>query len=301
MRKLDTETKNDVVRYLTYAQLKTEKDWENLETISALNLAMAPSEYDAKLKVYSNSSNMLKGQLIVYKNRRIRGKLPKKWKNSNSISDEVSEDELKQRRKKQLFAVKTKIRDYIRNNDFDYFWTLTFDPKICGKSNDLRFSDMGRWLKREREKARYRNEDFRYIFIPEVHHGGGENDGTIHWHGVTGGYTPELNDSGHLYRNTKIFNCESWNYGFTNVQRVRSKAKIANYVMKYMTKDLIDSPVRAGKKKYWNSKNLKLPEQYYISMMPILNWKPDFETDVCSIYNLSSHDFKMLKKDADEC
>lgn len=297
MTKLDSETKNEVVRYLTYGQLKSQKNWENMETISALNLAMAPAEYDAKLKIYSNNSNKLKGQLLVYKKPRLRGKLPKRWKNSNA--PEPTEEELKDRRRKEIYAVRTKIRDYIRNNDFDYFWTLTFDPKVCGKSNDLRFREMGQWLKNERRKAKYRNEDFRYIMIPELHHGNGENSGTIHWHGVTGGYIPTLMDSGHTYRNVKIYNCKSWEYGFSNVQHVRSKAKIANYVMKYMTKDLIESPVRAGKKKYWSSKNLKSPEKYYINNAPDLgNWEPDFETDVCSIYNLSNHDFEELKQKA---
>ena len=80
------------------------------------------------------------------------------------------------------------------------------------------------------------NEEFRYIFIPEYHKGGGKNDGTVHWHGITGGYTPELIDSGHKYRNTMIFNCKSWNYGFSNVQFVRSKSKVANYIKKYSIK-----------------------------------------------------------------
>ena len=299
MTKLDMKTKDEVVRYLTYGQLKSEKNWENMDVESAMNLAMAPSEYNCKLKVYSNSSNRLQAQLTVYKDTRRRGKLPHRFK-ADKPPVEPTEEELRQRRLKQVYDIKTKIRDYIRNNDFDYFWTLTFDPKICGKSNDLRFDDMGQWLKNERQKAKYYGLEFRYIFIPEIHHGDGDNSGTIHWHGVTGGYTPYLIDSGHKYRNTKIYNCESWRYGFSNVQRVRSKSKISSYVMKYMTKDLVDSPVRAHKKKYWSSKNLKSPEQYYINKAPDLSgWSADFDSDICSIYNLNTHDFIELKNKAD--
>lgn len=300
--KQNRETKINVARYLTYEQLKTRKKGEKIRWNGAENVDIKPIVYDAKLKIYNNlltRSNMPKMQLTIYKNlRSIDYDSCHKGGNSKK---HLTDEELKKSREEHIFEVQRKLRDYAINNDFTYFWTLTFDPKKCGKSDDLRFDDMRQWLKCEREKARRRNEEFRYIFIPEYHKGGGKNDGTVHWHGITGGYTPELIDSGHKYRNTMIFNCKSWNYGFSNVQCVRSKSKVANYIKKYITKDLINSPVRAHKKKYWSSKNLKLPDEYYIEKMPDLEkWKPDFDSEVCSIYNLTGHDIKELKKRFDK-
>ncbi|PJH64343.1 hypothetical protein CVR98_25165, partial [Salmonella enterica subsp. enterica serovar Enteritidis] len=95
--------------------------------------------------------------------------------------------------------------------------------------------------------------------------GDGQNGGTVHWHGVTGGYTPNLIDSGKKYKNRKIWNCTSWTYGYSNITKVQSKKRVANYMSKYITKDFVNSPVRRGKKKYWVSKNLELPNQTFIN------------------------------------
>lgn len=297
--KQNRETKIDVARYLTYEQLKAEKNEEKNGWDDAVNVDIQPIAYDAKLKVYDNfvtKNGTSKLELKVYKNMRsIDLDNCRKGGNSNQ---HMSDEDLKRSREEHIYDVQRKLRDYVFNNDFEYFWTLTFDPKICGKSNDLRFDDMRIWLKKERDKARYRGEEFRYIFIPEYHKSGGKNDGTIHWHGITGGYTPKLIDSGHEYSGTKIFNCSVWKYGFSNVQKVRSKGKVANYIKKYITKDLINSPVRAHKKKYWSSKNLKLPDEYYIkNVIDLSKLEPDFDNEICSIYNLTIHDLKKMKKD----
>lgn len=301
-RKQNRETKIDVARYSTYEQLKAENSKEKNGWNGAENVDMKPIVYDAKLKIYDNfvtKNGLPKMQLTVYKN--LRSVDLDRCRRGGNSKKHMSDEELKRSREEHIYDVKRKIRDYAMNNDFEYFWTLTFDPKKCGKSDDLRFEDMRQWLKRERDKARYYGKEFRYIFIPEYHKGGGKNDGTVHWHGITGGYTPELVDSGHKYRNTMIFNCVSWSYGFSNVQCVRSKSKVANYIKKYITKDLINSPVRAHKKKYWSSKNLKLPDEFYIEKMPDLGkWEPDFDSEICSIYNLTGHDIKELKKRFDK-
>lgn len=299
MKEQNREMKIDVGGYLTYHQLKTRKENKKIGRNGAENADMKPIAYDAKLKVYDNfvtKNGMPKLQLTVYK--KIRSiDLDNCRKGGNSDSH-LNDEDLKKSRENHIYEVQRKLRDYAMNNDFTYFWTLTFDPKKNGKSNDLRFSEMGRWLRNQREKARRREIEFRYIFIPELHHGKGANSGTVHWHGITGGYTPNLVDSGHEYSGTKIFNCNEWEYGFSNVQKVRSKAKVANYIKKYISKDLINSPVRSHKKKYWSSKNLKLPDEYFIRNMPKLdkNWTPNFENEICSIYDLNGHDIKYLKK-----
>lgn len=122
------------------------------------------------------------------------------------------------------------------------FWTLTFDPKKCDKAieDEYRYEEMRKWLDRMRARhRRHSNEKFNYIVIPERH-----KNGQIHWHMITGNLQPNLIDSGKTFRNQKVFNCLDWEYGFTNVQRMRSKSKMSSYVTKYITKDLVYSPVR---------------------------------------------------------
>src|SRR5699024_374964 len=92
-------------------------------------------------------------------------------------NSDLSEDEkairLEESRKQNLYKTKSKLRDYARNNHFDKFWTLTFDPKICGESDDYRFDEMEKWLHKMRKKY----GRFNYLAAPERH-----KSGQIHWH-----------------------------------------------------------------------------------------------------------------------
>lgn len=221
-------------------------------------------EYSHEIKVYSYHEPKIKP-----------GKYQQKSHPNLVPQNGLSEDEIELLREENLrsniYKVRTRIYDLIFNNDFDYFVTLTFDPKVeqehglsKNEQNDLRYDEMKQWLHQMRNQAKYYNKEFRYFFVPELHTGKGKNSGTIHWHGLIGGYCPNLVDSGKKYKGYRIYNLVSWQYGYSNVQRVRSKKRVANYVRKYITKDLMNSPVRKNKKKYWASKNLQKPNVSYI-------------------------------------
>ena len=42
----------------------------------------------------------------------------------------------------RIYKIKNVLRGYIRNNDFDHFWTITFDPKEVGTDNLVRYQAM---------------------------------------------------------------------------------------------------------------------------------------------------------------
>lgn len=259
--------KHSVV-YLTYDRL-------NAENITH------DDYYDIKVKCYNNGVR----KLFYYKNKRQKptSNPYQKVRRKNSTFDEKKAEE-ERRKKSYIFEVRNLIKDYILSNDFDMFWTLTFDPKKCNEavSDEYRYIEMNKWLHRMRAKHNY-------IAIPERH-----KSGQIHWHMVTGNLKPNLLDSGKKYKDNKIYNCTDWNHGFSNVQKMRSKSKVSNYVTKYITKDLLDSPVRKGKRKYWCSKGLALPEVYattyndICSIFPLCDengeYNPDHTNDVCDIW-----------------
>ncbi|HDJ2019628.1 TPA: hypothetical protein PPU48_002805 [Staphylococcus aureus] len=190
-----------------------------------------------------------------------------------------------------MFKVKTKIKDLVLNNHFDMFWTLTFDPKKCVKAieDEYRFEEMRKWLHKMRARHnRKSDKPFMYIAIPERH-----KSGLIHWHMVTGNLEPNLIDSGKTYKKQKIYNCLDWEHGFSNVQKMRSKSKISSYVTKYITKDLLNTPARKNKRKYWSSNNLTLPTVYGVSDDFVMDFmrdeydrkvEPNYSTDVCDIW-----------------
>lgn len=270
MSKSKNELKSGLPVYLTYGQLK-EHSKNQIGT------------YKYKIKAYNDGVY----KVIEYKNERLKtDQKPTSFFGSNS---DLSEDEkairLEESRKQNLYKTKNKLRDYARNNHFDKFWTLTFDPKKFGSSDNLRFEEMQRFLKRMTRKY----GKFNYLAVPERH-----KSGAIHWHMMTGYFEPKLIDSGKRYKEKTIFNCPEWEFGFTNVQNVRSKKKISNYVSKYITKDLMDSPARRNKKKYWASRSLELPKTFGIKELLNLNIEPDFESDICKIYEIEKKDFEKL-------
>ena len=240
------------------------------------NRLAKPMIYQTKIKMYPDGSTVL----TVYKNAKVyRGSAEKEnrdFDDNVSLSSEPKTDEEKEYEKlKNLWRIKTKIKDYILSNDFNYFWTLTF--KDDRYDYDLAFQKMGKWLRKMRDKY----GKFDYIMIPELH-----KDGAIHFHGVTGGLNAVIRDSGVKHKGVKVYNCTDWEHGFTTLTKIRSREKTASYVTKYVTKEMQNSIVEKGKKKYWLSRGLRKPDITFTELNLAPDLKPDFQNDICAIYKL---------------
>ena len=114
--------------------------------------------------------------------------------------------------------------------------------------------------------------DMKYIFVPELH-----KDGALHFHGIVSdiGSLP-LVDSGHKDKDGKIiYNIDCYKMGFTTATKVTDSGRVASYLTKYITKDLMS--YSKGKKKYWASRNLKKPDicEYHIESEQIEQFLAD--------------------------
>lgn len=227
--------------------------------------------YKTKIKEYPNGDKTL----TVYKNAIFAKNEPISTPTFSTEKMMKTDDEIQVDKMRQIWKVKTKIKDYVLCNDFDCFWTLTFSEKRY--DYDLAFDKMGKWLAKMRRKY----GKFNYIFIPELH-----KDGAIHFHGVTGYFKGHLTFSGVMHKKAKVFNCDDWLFGFTTITRMRNKKKCATYVTKYFTKEMQNSIVGKGKKKYWLSMGLELPVVSYSEDDLSENLQALFENDVCSIFKL---------------
>ena len=167
---------------------------------------------------------------------------------------EVSKDikEAREQRSKASSLNRTVNNIYAisRANRWDYFLTLTFDRNLTDSSNyDLVSKRARKWLNHIKE--RYCPEMW-YIMVPELH-----KDGE-HWHlhGLLGGCNHGLRlvDSGHETPSGKrIYNLDNWHYGFSTVTLVESQNRVASYICKYITKELVG--LTPGKQRFWASKN----------------------------------------------
>ena len=203
-------------------------------------------------------------------------------KDENDRSKTVSKNRAKQ-----------KIYELARSNDWEYFLTLTFAKDRY--DYDLLTKKLSKWI--NNIKINY-SPDLKYIFVPELH-----KDGALHFHGIVSdiGNLP-LVDSGHRDTNGNIiYNIDCYKMGFTTATKVTDSGRVASYMTKYITKDLMS--YSKGKKKYWASRNLIKPNitEYHISTEDIeyfLQEHMEFITYTKTINNpLSNTKIKIVEID----
>lgn len=145
------------------------------------------------------------------------------------------------------YRAKSTILDYAKNNNFNYFATITID--------DTKF-DINQTMLLKRSICKYFNniknrldKAFKYIMVAEK---GSENN-RLHYHALI--YlenTNLLKHIGHgIYRNEKLFQT----FGANQFKKINDyNIKCANYISKYIGKDLQE---REYKYSYFCSKGLK--------------------------------------------
>lgn len=147
---------------------------------------------------------------------------------------------------------KNKIYDIARSNLWDWFITFTFNGEKVARYD---YSDCTKkfssWLDRMRRDC----PSMVYLVVPEKH-----KDGAFHFHGLFSGVEGlDFQDSGKLdEKGRKVYNVGKYRWGWTTATKVTDTHKASSYLCKYVTKDMC--AVSRGKKKYWASRNVKLPE-----------------------------------------
>ncbi len=142
-----------------------------------------------------------------------------------------------------------KIYYLTRSNEWEYFFTLTFDQKEYDTTDIKVVSDLfTKWV--NNMKHNYA-PDMKYIFVPELHADGKH----LHLHGLASNI-PEyvFTDSGHKSKGKIVYNVNTWGCGFSTATKVANSDASAKYITKYVTKELHDKT--KGAKRYYASRNL---------------------------------------------
>ena len=199
---------------------------------------------------------------------------------------------------KSINRTKTKISDYILCNNFTHFITFTFDPKNSKVKNEENRHDLLKmskllitWVNSEQiNHFRRHGRKFGYLIVPERH-----KNGAWHFHAVFQGYKNEIEDfysSKNKYltvdeirsKNKKPKNQRGflprYTLGRSEIAPVKDKFRMSNYIKKYITKELIQEK---NKKRYWASRNLKLPE--------IIENIVESSTKIPKMYLFSKYDY----------
>lgn len=178
----------------------------------------------------------------------------------------MTEEERKQadeanRRSAKTRAVESVIQ-YAGNNHWQYFSTITFDPKKVDRKDFLACSfQVKRYFKALRQYNIDNNlPELEYLAVPEKH-----KDGAYHFHALMNNLPSErisraTNNGKELSDKAgrPIFNFD-YTFGHTTVVPIGDKnedqAKVGSYIAKYITKDLL-SGIK-GAKCYWATRGLK--------------------------------------------
>lgn len=162
-----------------------------------------------------------------------------------------------------LARTKRKIYEYSQSIRWDYFITLTFDPKKVDRSNyQLCCKRVCRWLWYIRQ---HHSPDLRYLIVPELCKDGS----SFHFHGLIADVENlKLIDSGHLSSGKPIFNIANWHYGFSTALHLQKNNlyRISRYITKYMTKAC--HALSHGAHRYFISKNLPSPKNSIFLVEP---------------------------------
>lgn len=152
-----------------------------------------------------------------------------------------------------LARAKSKVRELVLCNDWDYWCTFTLDAK---KQDRYTLDTFRKKFAIFLQNYKRHHSKVDYVLVPERH-----KDGAWHLHGFIKGISPSdlrTNENGFLewaqYRAK---------FGFMSMSPIKSKEKASSYILKYMSKDLANSVQESGAHLYYASRGLKHSETVY--------------------------------------
>ncbi len=255
---------------LKYSLLNKEKGtWEiNIDEkktvyVEMLEDALDVLDYNTKIRHYRDGFRK-----ITYCSERIFTLGKRRVFNWWDFIDEETKrvKEHKRKRNDSIRRARERIYDFVLLNDFDYFVTITFDKtKVNRENTDLIKKKLSRWLKNQVQR-----KGLKFILIPEYH----KKDNSIHAHALISGNLNYVDSGTRICRGYDkplklstierkgiseddilhtVYNITDWKYGFsTAIQCYGDVLRRANYIVKYITKDLN----KIFGRYFWHSQNL---------------------------------------------
>ncbi|WP_418749307.1 rolling circle replication-associated protein [Faecalibacillus intestinalis] len=170
----------------------------------------------------------------------------------NCVEEQTEEQKNEWDRIRSIRRSKDLVKAIGNMNDWDYFFTGTFDKEKVGDRKDLEKLKKSTLEFFKNQSKKY---GIKYLLIPELH-----KDGALHWHGLIRDVNDQLKltDSRKKYNGRIIYNMDSWNKykGFNTCVEIGKedddKMAVSNYITKYISKN----DERIFDKYYYSSQGL---------------------------------------------
>ena len=219
--------------------------------------------YNRRTTDYGNG----KIEIAAYHSPRLRymGCVQKPSSRSSSGKEAETTDEAQEERtRRQIYAIRRRIKGYAFSNNFQWFVTLTFNPeKVDSSDYETAKTVLLKWCRKMRDGIRKIDKDkqFDYLIIPELH-----KSGAVHFHGLLGDipahFAKAVNSkTGEplIRHDRQVYNLTDWEYGFSDCEEIESRERAASYITKYVTSALLTDKKMYNKKRYFNSQGLSKP------------------------------------------
>lgn len=167
-----------------------------------------------------------------------------------------------------IIRAKSRIVELVLCNDWEWFFTITLDPKKYDRYDLEKFKkDFGQFVRDQRKKIK---ADIKYLVVPEEH-----SDGGWHMHGFLMGLNPSelrlfsLKEKLPYYildklkKGQEVYEWMAYRkkFGFNDFEKIHNQTAAAFYVTKYITKDLARTVKESGAHLYYCSQGLRRSEE----------------------------------------
>lgn len=182
-----------------------------------------------------------------------------------------TETDFKANQVRSTRRTKQTIYEIARANHWDYFVTFTFADDRWNYDEKKR--QLRQWFNNFK-KRQMKDREFEYLVVPELH-----EDGAIHFHGLLQGDLTDHISRKYGYNDKYVI--KSFRFGICEIEKVRNRYKVSNYITKYITKDLLDQV--KNKRRFFYSSGLYKPKKEYFfteeqSLFDFINNNfPDYE------------------------
>lgn len=158
-------------------------------------------------------------------------------------------------RLRSMRRARAKLRRLALANEFDWFVTLTLDPKKVDRFDAAAImKTVNRWL-----DNMVRRHGLRYILVPEQH-----RDGAYHFHGFFAGEVEATPSGHHDPQGHEYYNLPQWTLGFTTAVRLYGTYSAAvAYCCKYIGKQDGQRPMGRW---YYSGGGLEEPTKLYTTL-----------------------------------
>lgn len=159
-----------------------------------------------------------------------------------------------------ISRARAKVKEYGLCNDFEYFVTLTLDPKKYNRADLKKYKkDLSQFL---RDYKKSYGSKIEYVLIPEFH----EDGINVHMHGLIKGILPKhITLSEYINKKTGEHYLDwlqySKKFGWLNIGKIKDKDKVCSYITKYINKSMADTIKVLGDHMYYNSQGLKVAQE----------------------------------------